>query len=179
MIRRRLFNVAAATSLLLSLAAAAQWAVATMRDDIYYLEVSSIAIGFGEKLTFMDGQPYPAPQPFVGHTDALWAAWQASRLTHNVSFCGIKWETGHLLGWMISNGSVDARDNGTYKLLTINPWLIVAVGTILPLQWFWAHRHGRQMAGGCRACGYNLTANVSGVCPECGTSVPSKPEGIA
>ena len=24
--------------------------------------------------------------------------------------------------------------------------------------------------GRCRSCGYNLTGNVSGVCPECGTS---------
>ena len=24
----------------------------------------------------------------------------------------------------------------------------------------------------CRHCGYNLTGNISGVCPECGTSVP-------
>ena len=25
--------------------------------------------------------------------------------------------------------------------------------------------------GGCRNCGYNLTGNISGVCPECGTGV--------
>jgi hypothetical protein len=31
----------------------------------------------------------------------------------------------------------------------------------------------------CIACGYNLTGNASGVCPECGTPVPSKPEVIA
>ncbi len=24
----------------------------------------------------------------------------------------------------------------------------------------------------CRACGYDLTGNISGICPECGTSVP-------
>jgi hypothetical protein len=31
----------------------------------------------------------------------------------------------------------------------------------------------------CGACGYNLTANTSGVCPECGTPVPAKPEVVA
>jgi predicted RNA-binding Zn-ribbon protein involved in translation (DUF1610 family) len=25
-------------------------------------------------------------------------------------------------------------------------------------------------------CGYNLTGNVSGVCPECGTAVPARAE---
>jgi hypothetical protein len=29
----------------------------------------------------------------------------------------------------------------------------------------------KERPGVCRACGYDLTANVSGVCPECGTAV--------
>ena len=29
------------------------------------------------------------------------------------------------------------------------------------------------MKGYCSACGYNLTGNTSGVCPECGTKVPA------
>ena len=28
--------------------------------------------------------------------------------------------------------------------------------------------------GCCRECGYNLTGNVSGVCPECGTPIKTK-----
>jgi len=32
----------------------------------------------------------------------------------------------------------------------------------------------------CPACGgYDLTGNVSGVCPECGTPIPSQTEGVA
>ena len=31
----------------------------------------------------------------------------------------------------------------------------------------------RRHLGLCQACGYNLTANTSGVCPECGTPVPA------
>ena len=32
-------------------------------------------------------------------------------------------------------------------------------------------RHQRRRHGLCPACGYNLTANVSGVCPECGRAI--------
>ena len=32
-----------------------------------------------------------------------------------------------------------------------------------------AHRRARKPApGACRKCGYDLTGNVTGVCPECG-----------
>ena len=34
-----------------------------------------------------------------------------------------------------------------------------------------AWRRGRVPSGACRACGYDLTGNVSGRCPECGRSV--------
>jgi len=36
-------------------------------------------------------------------------------------------------------------------------------------------RRARMGRGVCRHCGYNLTANVSGVCPECGTAAPPHP----
>ena len=29
----------------------------------------------------------------------------------------------------------------------------------------------RPVPGGCTICGYNLTGNTSGVCPECGTRI--------
>ena len=32
----------------------------------------------------------------------------------------------------------------------------------------------RPPAGGCRACGYDLTGNVSGTCPECGAAVQKR-----
>jgi hypothetical protein len=36
---------------------------------------------------------------------------------------------------------------------------------------------GREYPPGyCRACGYNLTGNVSGVCPECGTKIKPPPD---
>lgn len=45
-------------------------------------------------------------------------------------------------------------------------WTLVAISLILALLPF--RRTGRYPQGGCLACGYNLTGNMSGICPECG-----------
>ena len=45
---------------------------------------------------------------------------------------------------------------------------VLGVPTLL--MW-WLDRHRRQLPGHCRRCGYDLTSNESGVCPECGVEV--------
>ncbi|MGQ9648765.1 MAG: hypothetical protein ACUVXJ_01495 [Phycisphaerae bacterium] len=45
--------------------------------------------------------------------------------------------------------------------------MIVGIPTVL-LFWFDRHRIPPHC---CQKCGYNLTGNVSGVCPECGERV--------
>jgi rRNA maturation endonuclease Nob1 len=37
----------------------------------------------------------------------------------------------------------------------------------------------RRERGECEQCGYSLTGNTSGVCPECGTPVSQKAEATA
>jgi hypothetical protein len=62
-----------------------------------------------------------------------------------------------------------ARTDGPIRFLTVPLWLpllLVAVPTAL-LWW----RDRRFPAGHCQHCGYNLTGNVSGRCPECGQAV--------
>ncbi len=64
------------------------------------------------------------------------------------------------------------------------PPLDIIVGFILPnaIALYCGYRSFRQSVwprkhelppGHCRTCGHNLTGNVSGICPECGT--PCKP----
>jgi hypothetical protein len=54
-------------------------------------------------------------------------------------------------------------------------WYPAAAAAVLPVAWLigliLAHRRqrARSRAGLCPACAYDLTGNVSGVCPECGT----------
>lgn len=50
----------------------------------------------------------------------------------------------------------------------------VVLLAIFPLRagWRLSIRHRRRNRGLCTSCGYDLTGNVSGVCPECGAAVP-------
>ena len=48
-----------------------------------------------------------------------------------------------------------------------------AVLTARRVHYAWLVRHDpRFKPGHCRSCGYDLTGNLSGVCPECGAAVP-------
>ena len=53
-------------------------------------------------------------------------------------------------------------------------WLPTAVFATCPLLGWLSHRRRlrrRHDSGRCRMCGYNLTGNLTGVCPECGRPV--------
>jgi hypothetical protein len=58
-------------------------------------------------------------------------------------------------------------------------WFFVVVAGVIPAIWLRKHLNKRYREGGCEACGYNLTANTSGVCPECGTALPAIPEAVS
>ena len=47
------------------------------------------------------------------------------------------------------------------------PFLLV----VAPTTYLWYRDRRRPPPGHCRSCHYNLTGNVSGVCPECGEKV--------
>ena len=52
-------------------------------------------------------------------------------------------------------------------------WLPLAMCVVLPVAQFARHflRRRRRPPGTCSQCGYNLTGNSSGTCPECGTRI--------
>jgi hypothetical protein len=63
--------------------------------------------------------------------------------------------------------------HGGYALV-VPDWLLLILTAVAPA--LWLRRRVRmkryRIEGRCPACGYNLTTNTSGVCPECGTAVP-------
>jgi len=63
-----------------------------------------------------------------------------------------------------------------YPQLWILCWATVLVPLIgAALRWYEARC--TYPPGHCQKCGYNLTGNESGRCPECGTEVPMKQRG--
>jgi hypothetical protein len=50
------------------------------------------------------------------------------------------------------------------------PLFFLLVLAALPTAWLW-YRDRRPPKWHCESCGYNLTGNVSGVCPECGNRI--------
>jgi len=53
-------------------------------------------------------------------------------------------------------------------------WLLVVIFAIYPIIFFIRgpyRRYRRRKKGLCLCCGYDLTRNVSGICPECGVTV--------
>ncbi len=47
----------------------------------------------------------------------------------------------------------------------------------VPTAALWWRDRRRHAPGHCRKCGYDLTGNVSGRCPECGTTIVPVPDG--
>jgi hypothetical protein len=61
-------------------------------------------------------------------------------------------------------------------------WCVVVLTMPLPAIWLiQKRRHTRFLNRSiCRSCGYNLTGNTSGVCPECGAACKAAdPAGVS
>jgi len=82
-------------------------------------------------------------------------------------------------GWFIGNYvsgrlSVDWRFKytamrGAYQFLRIPLWAPF-IGFVVPTVWLWRRGRRHMQPGHCR-CGYDLTGNESGRCPECGLRI--------
>jgi predicted RNA-binding Zn-ribbon protein involved in translation (DUF1610 family) len=150
---RRILTIASAASLLLCIAAGVLWArsyrpVAGQPDgfDLTRTQPLYWLVSNPGLLTFcrQEGKDWESPEP-------------------KFRFLGIEYASSVVGGSSLRN-------------LFVPYWMLVSLLLVLPAFRLAAWRRHRAIrrrlaAGLCRSCGYNLTANVSGVCPECGTSV--------
>jgi hypothetical protein len=77
------------------------------------------------------------------------------------------------MGWLL-NPNYSLTLHGVFS----NPmlaWGAAMVMTSWALLWLVAARTATLDPGRCRACGYDLTGNVSGVCSECGAPTGEQP----
>jgi hypothetical protein len=64
----------------------------------------------------------------------------------------------------------EAKSDWWGARVIVPSWVLLAPAVFVTAVLWWRDRR-RIPPGHCQKCGYNLTGNVSGVCPECGTAV--------
>ena len=123
-----------------------------------------LAVSFGTLLS----RKYPPPEgwrgsfwPFHRQTDSI-----SGDLGHNTTL-GF-----HYQRWQLKRPGFFGDSRG----IIVPYWFLVTCFSPLPLVRlaFLLRRTRRRDENHCRSCGYNLTGNTSGVCPECGTDVADR-----
>ena len=78
-------------------------------------------------------------------------------------------EDSHKLFMRWSFFSFFRNDQPAGVVINVPHWFVLLILAV-PMAYLW-WRDRRPPPGHCRACGYDLTGNVSGICPECGEKV--------
>ena len=88
------------------------------------------------------------------------------------SHCGLGQGSSGLPAWIVLGMRWGEASGGKFWIATCSYWLLFILFAAYPTRAFIRgrlRRRRRRKKGLCIQCGYNLTGNVSGVCPECGT----------
>lgn len=80
----------------------------------------------------------------------------------------IRYEPDYRLLWL--PGYVH---RATMAAVSVPLWMLFLLVVLPTAYLFWSNRR-HLPPGHCQRCGYNLTGNVSGTCPECGSAVPGQ-----
>ena len=146
-VKRAIFTILSAVSLVLCLAAAGAWIGS--RDWVDYFNTDA-HVGCG-----LSG----------GYWRGVYVVWQPCEFDilgdPSWSILGFAYVPGLEVAWLV----------------VIPHWFVCALTGILPAIWLRRYRRARRLRSDgmphCAQCDYNLTGNVSGICPECGTPIPA------
>ena len=182
---RRLFNILTAVTLLLCVALCVVW----VRSYWSCVVVNRSKPGDSVTGRICRGRVVILRVVEKTLTDAPGAIWIAPGVTPIMTEPKVQWrvrsgdprrftkELDNLAlnqDWSLASFSASSytSPNITARAWAIPLWAPMLALVAVPSARFLMHRiRGRlARAGQCPSCGYNLTGNVSGVCPECGSS---------
>jgi hypothetical protein len=148
-------NVAAAASLLLFIGTAALWARS------YWAEHKLVRFGRGYVCGGWSERGKVWLQAYQDRRNRVpwWMYNNDNAVSAELDAMGFKTHLGFAL--------VPTRG-----LVAVPHWFLCMLFLILPTVWYRRRRLPR--SGHCESCGYNLTGNISGICPECGRAIVAK-----
>jgi hypothetical protein len=214
---RRLFNLATALSLLLSVAVVVLWVRSYFRLDEFRFGTANgwltCVCSYDGRLQFLSLTGWPRSEPprwrsalpetdfdyrpslppavdfSAAAGDIATGTWSGGEgVGHGYARCRTFYSTDGTpapVGKFSYGPSVPVgKQRITVRWRTINHWTLTWALLVLPALWLVqrgtrrAARYflmiQRGAAGRCLSCGYNLTGNTSGVCPECGTAAAAE-----
>jgi hypothetical protein len=184
-VRRRLFNICAAASLVLCVATAVLWVRSYPRSETF----SALKPG-GFELSSHDGRlDLFLCREFPYESGFAWTNGGTRRIDgdefHQYSGEGgslsmrvpgiIQWGEGYT-SYRVRNGASGLSARTTWQWFAFPHWLVFVISAAPALYWFFTttlhlrarrRQRRRQRANQCLACGYDLRAS-SDRCPECG-----------